>query len=360
MSRAFLLLAAAAAGCSAKIVDANVCNQNPPPAACGMTCDPNGPDTCPSGFHCSASGTCDGNSSNGPDAACPAVHFVPMKTTPSIELLIDRSGSMDTNFGGVSRFQAIKNGLFGNTGAVAKNQASVYFGEAMFAGDQQPCLTLSGFTAPRAMNNASALSTLTNNNPPNNGSTPTADALDQIVADFAAHPPPAGSPPIILLATDGLPNSCNNGGGNGPSIASTKAAYAAGIRTFILGLAGVADQYLQDIANAGTGVATGQAPGCTGCSPYYTANDPAALSAGFASIINGVISCDLNITGKIDTTQASTGVVTLDGVMLVYGTDWTLDPNGTTIHIVGNACTKLKTDASPVVDASFPCGSVIQ
>jgi len=288
------------------------------------------------------------------------VHFAPTKTTPSIELLIDRSGSMDTNFGGVSRFQAIQNGLFGASGAVAAHQHEVYFGEAMFAGDQQPCLSLGGYTSPRAMTNASSLATLTQNHPPNNGSTPTADALDQVVADFAAHPPPMGSPPLILLATDGLPNSCDNSGGNGPSIASTQHAYARGIRTYIVGLAGVADQYLQDVANAGVGKSVGQAPGCAGCAPYYTTNDPSALSSAFAQIIGGAISCDLNITGMVDPTQASAGTVTLDGTPLSYGTDWTLDPNGMTIHIVGSACTTLKTAANPVVDAAFPCGAVIQ
>jgi hypothetical protein len=133
----------------------------------------------------------------------------------------------------------------------------------------------------------------------------------------------------------------------------------AGIRTFIVGLAGLNTQYLQDIANAGTGVATGQAANCTGCSPFYTANDPTSLVTGFNAIINGVISCDLTITGMVDPATAQNGSVTLNGANLMYGTDWTVDPNGMTIHIIGTACTTLKNAVSPVVDAAFPCGSVI-
>jgi hypothetical protein len=37
----------------------------------------------------------------------------------------------------------------------------------------------------------------------------------------------------------------------------------------------------------------------------------------------------------------------------------TLDPNGMVIHIVGAACTTLKNTPNAVVDATFPCGSVI-
>jgi hypothetical protein len=53
------------------------------------------------------------------------------------------------------------------------------------------------------------------------------------------------------------------------------------------------------------------------------------------------------------------GQVTLNGMMLMYGTDWTIDPNGMVIHLIGNACTMLKNTPGSVVDAAFPCGSVI-
>jgi hypothetical protein len=378
-----VLLAATACG-SNKGNGNNVCDNSSPPAECQTTCDPSGANTCPVGFHCTAAGTCGAECVQGstdcgadayctadgfcqmgdpqmqPDANCPAVHFTPTKVTPSITLVLDRSGSMTTDFGGVSRYQAMVDGLFGATGAVTTTQGQVYFGEALFAGDQSPCLNLNGFTAPRALNNATAMQTLTTNNPPVNGSTPTAPAIDQIVADFAANPPPAGSPPVILLATDGAPNSCNGNGGTGPSITAAKNAYTAGIKLFIVGLAGLNTQFLQDMANAGTGVATGQTSGCTGCSPFYVANDPTSLATAFSTIINGVISCDLTLTGgTVDPANACAGTVTLNGTPLTCGTDWTIDANGTTLHLIGAGCTMLKASANPVVDASFPCGSII-
>ena len=381
MNRAVTSLLFLLAACGAKH-QASVCDQNPPPAACMETCNPNGANTCPLGFYCGGNGKCtadcgqgtscpsgqtctsDGHcvgGNGGPDADCPNVVFTPMKTTPSIELVLDRSGSMDMTDIAPTRFRALQSGLFDPTnGAVTKTQGAVYFGEAMFAGDQSPCLNLNGFTAPRALNNATALSALTANNPPNGGSTPTADAITKVTADFAANPPPMGSPPIILLATDGEPNSCNGGGGNGPSLTAIQAAYTAGIRTFIIGLAGLNLQYLQDVANAGTGKPINQPPMCANCSPYYAANDPTSLVNGLDAIINGVLSCDLSLTGMVDPMTACNGTVTLNGMTLTCGTDWQIDPNGMVIHLLGSACNTLKNSANPTVSASFPCGTVIQ
>ena len=364
----------------------SVCVEQPPPAACSQMCDPNGANTCPLGFFCNSNGKCDaqctvgGNqcgsnamctadghcmsNGSGADSNCPAVHFSPMKTTPSVELLLDRSGSMSTTDISPDRYDALHTALTApSTGAITKTQADVYFGAALFSGDETPCppnASLDGFSVPRALNNRDAIETLIAANGPG-GNTPTAEWIAAVQGDFSAHPPPMGSPPIILLATDGEPNSCSSSTPTtGASVAAAKAAYNAGIRLFIVGLAGLNTQFLQDMANAGTGKPTGQAPGCTNCSPFYTANDPATLAAGLDAIINGVISCDLSLTGMVDPSTANQGTVTLNGMVLMYGTDWVIDPNGMVIHLLGSACTTLQTSANPTVDAAFPCGVVIQ
>ena len=73
-----------------------------------------------------------------------------------------------------------------------------------------------------------------------------------------------------------------------------------------------------------------------------------------------MLSCDLMITGgTVDPAKQCDGTVTLNGNVLTCGTDWNVDANGMTIHLIGQACTDLKASANPVVDASFPCGSVI-
>ena len=374
---------AAVTGCGPKNPE-SLCNTVPAPAACQQACDPTpgAANTCPGGYHCSPDGMCDlqctqgggecpenftcstdgyCNNNEDPhpdvDANCPAVHFTPVPTIPSILLVLDRSGSMDMNDISPTRYGALKAALFGANGAVTTKEGQVYFGEELFAGDQTPCtdgppgsLNVNGFSAPRALNNASVLSQLTTNKPPNGGSTPTSAAIDTAVADFAANPPPAGSPPIILLATDGQPNACGNGNDNGRSVNSTTTAYSLGIKTFVIGLAGLSGGFLQQIANAGAGTTN---------APYYTANDPASLVTAFNTIISGVISCDLTINTPVDQGSAMSGQVTLNGMLLTYGTDWTLDPDGVTIHILGGACDTLKSTANAVVDAAFPCGSVI-
>nr|HEX4318744.1 vWA domain-containing protein [Kofleriaceae bacterium] len=377
-------------GCGPK-QNGSLCDQAQPPPTCDQTCDPTpGADnSCPAGFHCSADGKCDSECSPGStcsdgstctadgtcpggggggggggvggggggsiDANCPNVDFTATPVTPSIDLVIDRSGSMDGTDISPTRYKAIQNGLVGASGVVATEQANVYFGAIMFAGDQTPCLNLNGFTTPRALNNASAITTLLANNPPNNGNTPTDQAILAAIADFAANPPPSGSPPIILLTTDGEPNSCTDGNTNdGPSIAAATAANAAGVRLFILGLASLNTNYLQEMANAGVGEPAGMN------APFFTADNPTQLQQSLQTIINGVLSCDLTLSGQVDPTTAMNGTVTLNGTTLSYGTDWTVLADGKTLEIEGGACTTLKDATNPTVTASFPCGTVIE
>jgi hypothetical protein len=385
MNRLALVGIALLAACGNKY-GASICDTIPAPAACMITCDPNpgAPNSCPAGYHCSPDGTCDAQctptggecgdgyqctddgrcegTGSGMDvdaAPCPAVHLTPMKTTPSIELVLDRSGSMGGTDIAPTRYGAMHTGLTGATGAITTTQANVYFGALLFSGDQCP-LAMAGFSTPRALNNATAIDTLIAGHAPG-GNTPTADAIALATADFNLNPPPAGSPPIILLATDGEPNSCTGTVEASPTFPQSTGAVAAAfgntgaagsIRTFIIGLGNppLNPVYLQAIANAGVNM--------TGAM-FYSASDPASLVAGFNAIINGVISCDLTITGTVGSGCTSNGTVTLNGTQLMCGTDWTVDANGMTIHLLGQACTNLKTANNPVLDAAFPCGSVI-
>src|SRR5690606_36561191 len=142
-------------------------------------------------------------------------------------------------------------------------------------------------TGARQLNNLSQVQALIDSQSPN-GNTPTPPAIDQTVQMFQANPPPAGSPPIIVLATDGLPNSCGGSDTQSQSVQAAANAYASGVRTFVLGIAGVNDSFLQNLANAGQGVQAGQPN-----AKYYTANSPTELQQAFEQIIGGVASCEL-------------------------------------------------------------------
>jgi hypothetical protein len=298
-----------------------------------------------------------------PGPTCPSVHVTTTKTIPAIQLLIDRSGSMLHDFADdktsdpvLRKYTAEVNALVGPQGVVTQLQASVYFSASMYPGDTCPGLAQSA--NGRQLNNKPAIEALLGTYTPDSmANTPTAQSIGLAVADFMAAPAPQGSP-VIVLATDGLPNDCD---GNNAMQARKDAVDAAtkafnqGIRLFLLVVGTKIDaNFKRDLANAGQGVQPGQ-PDATA----YTATDPTTLSTAFQDIIRGVVSCDLQLDGHVDPSDAQTGIVTLNGKDLAFGTEWTIDKNGMTIRLLGKACDTLKTSSNPTVNAEFACGSVI-
>lgn len=292
------------------------------------------------------------NGPGGDDASCPAVNFTATAVVPSVQLLIDRSGSMDESIGNKTRYNAVRDALVDPANGVVTNlESRAYFGASLYSTDA-PCPKL--YSVGRSMNNRAGIASLIGSQNPG-GNTPTGPSIDAAVADFAANPAPPDSPPVIVLATDGLPNGCNGGDGQQAAITAAAGSYAAGIPLFVLAVGnGIADGHLQSVANAGAGVQAGQPN-----AKYYVANTPSELRTAFEDIIGGVTSCELAIDGTIDESQAAGGTVTLNGTALSYGSDWELGPSGSTIKLLGQACTNLKASTNPVVQASFPCGAVI-
>jgi hypothetical protein len=295
-----------------------------------------------------------GSNDFGPDANCATINFTATPVIPSVQLLIDRSGSMDSPLPNTntSIYQAMRDALVGMDGVVTQLQAKAHFGASMYDANTQCPEVVS--TPSRGLNNFTAIQQLIDSQFPR-GNTPTAEALDQTIAGFMTTPAPMGSPPIIVLATDGLPGSCNGLDGQQQAVAAAQAGYAKGIRTFILGIAGVNDAFLQDMANAGQGVTAGQPN-----AKYFTANSPADLKSAFQQVVSGVVSCELAITGTVIPEVAKTGTVLLNGMPLMYGTQWEF-ANDKTIRLLGAACDQLKNGSqlNATVQASFPCGAVI-
>lgn len=376
-----LVFALTVAACGPRSFD-SLCTVVPTPEGCGKPCDPSpgAVNACDTGYYCSPGGTCDiqctpsgnecgedyscapdgrcvpddENPMNGPDANCPAVNFTPMPTTPSIGLVLDQSGSMyppDSD-----RYAQMREALVGATGVVTQLESKAYFGSLLYTcGPPNGSGPLTTASVPRALNNAAAVRTSIDSKlNVRGGGTPTHAGINGMVASFAQNPPPSGSPPVIVLATDGIPNTCSDtgNGGQGAVVQAASASYAAGIPVYVLSI-NLMSQHFQDVANAGQGHQPGQ-PNI----PYYLANNAQELKQAFDTIINGVISCDLSLTSSIDPNQAMGGTVVVNGMTLNYGTDWIL-VNGNVIRILGAACTALKGTPNPTVSASFPCGSVI-
>jgi hypothetical protein len=219
----------------------------------------------------------------------------------------------------------------------------------------------------RALNNLGPIQNLLQLDPVED--TPTGESIDAIVADFARNPPAANSPKIIVLATDGLPDTCADAdppqtnpispgqlAANAVSVAAAQRAFTAGIKIFVLFIGNdQAGNHPQELANAGAGLDP-----ASGRAPFFVATNPTELTQAFNTIIGDVVSCDLRLDTQLDPADAPAGSVTIDGRVLNYPTEWNLDPDGITIHILGNACTMLKNATNPVVDAAFPCGSIIE
>src|SRR5262249_8939389 len=132
-------------------------------------------------------------------------------------------------------------------------------------------------------------------NPARPGSnTPTGESLSAVVTMLGSTTLPPG-PTIILLATDGEPNTCastmDTTGGQMMAIAAATSAQAAGYTVDAIGVAtDVALVNLQQVAMAGGGTAV-------------SVTDAATLEAALTSIVGGAVSCTLELSGTIDPTM---------------------------------------------------------
>jgi hypothetical protein len=297
---------------------------------------------------------------------CPSVQLDLTPTTPVVVLLLDQSGSMTAGFGNTNRYDAMKQALVSaQSGVVASLQDRVYFGASLYtsnggnAGGTCPVLT----SVPPAMNNSAAITSLLDANGPA-GDTPTGESITAVVAQLGALSDPAlvAAPKVIVLATDGEPDTCavpNPQSGQPEAIAAAQAAHAKDVRLFILSVGNeVGEPHQQAMANAGAGLPV---DGSMGNAPYYNAQNPTELAQRFAQIVNGVRQCTFDLDGNVDPSSAGQGTVSLDGVPLTYGgaDGWRLvDEN--TIELTGAACDTVLTDPNVSIAATFPCGVVIE
>jgi hypothetical protein len=275
---------------------------------------------------------------------------------------------MTAMYGSTDRWNAMRSALLDSIGVITSLASSVYFGATLYTA--RSALDMNGVQVgippcPRLTQQARALDNymtlrdwLASLVPVEDA--PTAESIDAVVQGFMASPPPAGSPPIVVLATDGTPDTCADADPppgprqdavNAVTVAAAQRAHAAGIRLLVLFVGDDVDRpHIQQLANAGAGLDP-----VTGSAAVYTATDPAQLTAALRSIVEGRPSCDVRLSRQVDTEHVTSGTVTLNGATLIPGTDWTLDADRITLHILGGACSTLTSVATPVLDATFSC-----
>jgi len=354
---------------------------------------------------------------------CATLSVATVELVATVSLLVDTSGSM---------FQQPKpfwtplyNALMDPTTSVVKQlEATTRFGFTSYTGlgdsVQDPttykCPILQ--TVPYALNNYAAIdkmySGIKYNSEP--WETPTHAAIDAAAADLVAFKATPDGPKFILLVTDGNPDTCwakNPQCGQDAAIKSAQAAFAQGITTYVLGIGSVLNpdpkaegcqsgrcglDYLQDMANAGTGqpvepypdtdqqyqysaciartptkaVSATYAPtGGGGKAPYWTVNgsgntaDVGPLVAEIKKALVQTRSCTFamtatlptgTVTGVKITTNAGKGKFNYNGNPLTYSdpNGWTLSADQTGITLNGAACDSWKT-AGGMLSGSFPC-----
>jgi hypothetical protein len=256
-------------------------------------------------------------------------------------------------------------------GVVPTLQNKVKFGATLYTGVNPGtpvvCPKLTPVAA--AMANATNIGDLLTNNVPLDD-TPTGESINAVVSQLQSQstgPDASAGPTVIVLATDGDPDTCALPDSNGTqaakdvAVGAAQGAFNAGYPIYVLAVNGMGDApsaaHMQAMANAGAGKAIN---GSQGNATYYPASSAAALVTAFNTIIRGVRSCQLKLNGMVDAAAAAGGDVRLNGQTLPFN-----DPNGwtlldsSTIELEGTACTTLKDTDNVTLSASFACGSVI-
>jgi hypothetical protein len=322
-----------------------------------------------------------------PEMPCASTSIVANRVLPTVFLVVDGSTSMHMPYGtissdggtpdpmmmapaGPSRWSAIKDALVkSGVGVVPALEGLVHFGLAVF-GTAPTCPLPTGIVPPVRMNYMPINDKINGATPPNGdifaGSgisyTPTGLALDEVVKmmpDYTLAVDKVIGPQIIVLATDGEPNSCDNPQTNyQPSIAAAMAAQAKHIKMFVISVAQAGGEFaghLQEMSNIGAAMPPGMN------APVYYPEDPAMLAETLKTLIGDQLSCDLALEGKgVKMGLECMGTVLLNGMPLECN-----GPNGwkltdeTHIQLQGTACDLFKDAVDARLTANFPCQIII-
>jgi len=292
------------------------------------------------------------------------------KVEPTVVLLIDQSSSMNTAFGDAgSRWNVVRDVLMNPDGGVVRAlEGDVAFGLALYtrvgSAPQGPAVCPRLIRVAPSLTSYGAMATTYFDAGPTGG-TPTGQSIDKLLGfvdggfvDGGLVSLVARGPKVIVLATDGEPDSCEDNDdpqGRNLTLRATERAFDAGIRTFAIAVGNqVGTDHLRQVANVGSGQNAD-----AGDASAFSTNDRAQFVAAMNAIVFGVRSCVFSLGGAVAAGSETRGTVTLNGAPLTLG-----DPNGyrlnspSELELVGNACTTLKTTEGNLV-VRFPCGAFL-
>jgi hypothetical protein len=335
---------------------------------------------CGQGSTCNVRGRCvpdvgtggTGGTGNTGGNGCQSVQVTPTRSIPNVMFLVDQSGSMDANdFGpdNANRWTAAHDAI---TSIVSGTESIVRYGLTTYTsrnGDQNPPCPRLPTQVDFALDNAGTIgneSVFPSTYPSQDGDdTPTGDSIDALVSLIQTNPPPSEGPTIIVLATDGEPDSCEypdpsnstqRDFSRNEAVSASANAHAAGMDLFVLWVGQLTNQgtrdHIQAVADAGIGQSNAQ---------FWEGTDPQDLEDEFRAIIGASISCDVQIDKPFDDVDkaCNEGDVRLNGTPLTCPDDWRVKPGfDNVIELVSSACDEFKSGQATFT-AEFPCGAIV-
>lgn len=290
------------------------------------------------------------------DRVCASGGLIPAR--PRVLLVVDRSGSMTYELSpGRTRWQALTSTLSAAGGVIPAFEQDVQFGLSFYTYRGAADSSCDALSEPVWSLWAEAFAQTT---PISDGQTPTAEALAQAALELQRFPP--DEPRAIILATDGMPDSCTQQKVDTQGtlaeqrtvqqdvVQTVADIYSAGITTYVVGV-GPATQlaHLGEVANAGVG----RSPGDAGPNaPVFQAGDEGELRTAFDEYVSSLRSCFFLLDADVESAEAAT--LSVGGDVAVYGSDWQLNGKRE-VQLLGEACERVKRSGS-AVEIEVPCG----
>ncbi|MBN2530678.1 MAG: VWA domain-containing protein [Deltaproteobacteria bacterium] len=289
----------------------------------------------------------------------------------TIMLVVDHSASMNLQLGDTdTRWSLMVKTLMGTvdhpeSGLVWSLEKQVNFGLVLFTAKPETCPMLQ-MVSPEIQNGREIAAIFKADDETYKGASPVPAGIDAAVQLLAEMEGP--SKKVIVLATDGDPQTCDNlavnddAAAQAATVAAVENAYSAGISTFIVGMADAEDtaafEYLQRVANAGLGL---NPDGGENATFHQGLTEKSLVDAITQIITEEAQSCIYELNGKgITEGEESKGTVFLDDKALelnnaAYG--WRLKSE-TEIELLGGACDDIQIGTHHL-SADFPCEVIV-
>ncbi len=301
-----------------------------------------------------------------PPRTCVSVNLAIDDLRPTVTLLVDQSGSMDSRYPSndspETRWSVVRQALLDpKTGVVPGLQKSLHFGLAFYTSHNG----FSGGTCPilnevqSATDNYDAIVALYDRMSPDDD-TPTGAAVQQVASEIQA----AGrkSSEVLLLVTDGDPDTCaepDPQNGQLEAIVAAERAHALGIDFQVLGVsADIAGDKLQQLANAGQGKPLSAVWGvdADAAQPFQASDSVQGLTAQLRAILARVPLCDVQLNRDVGDDEIRAASVILDGQQLAYASANGFQlKDSRHLQIVGKACDALRASGKRVT-VRISCG----